>query len=81
MPNLTKVTIIAAAAGLAALGLAPPAEADPGDNPCGKTIIPICSLLPIMPDLDHNVDLTVDPNGLNSDTGNNAAPPVGRGSG
>ncbi|WP_236591467.1 hypothetical protein [Mycobacterium heckeshornense] len=59
----------------------PPAEADPGDNPCGKTIIPICSLLPIMPDLDHDVDLTVDPHGLDDDAGNDTGPSVGKGNG
>ncbi|BDB44028.1 hypothetical protein Mkiyose1665_02700 [Mycobacterium kiyosense] len=52
--------------GLVATGLylAAPAVADPDFDPCRATFIPICRMAPTMPDLDHDVDLTQDPNGL-----------------
>jgi hypothetical protein len=46
------------------LYLAVPAGADPGFDPCRSSFIPICRMAPMMPDLDHDVDLTQDPNGL-----------------
>jgi hypothetical protein len=60
----------AAIAGMSALGaavfIAAPAIADPGDNPCELAINFLCQFVPVAPDLDHDVDLTqqqpVDPN-------------------
>ena len=37
---------------------AAPALADPGMPPCGM-LSPICNLVPTMPELDHDIDLTV----------------------
>jgi hypothetical protein len=39
--------------------LAPPATASP-DIPCGSIPIPVCAFIPVLPDLDHDVDLTTD---------------------
>jgi hypothetical protein len=36
------------------------ALADPVD-PCRSMVIPVCSLVPVLPDLDHDVDLTTNP--------------------
>ena len=44
----------------AAVTLAAPASASP-DNPCGATLIPICAFVPMLPGLDHDVDLTTSP--------------------
>jgi hypothetical protein len=41
----------------AAITLAAPVSASP-DSPCGATLIPICALVPVLPGLDHHVDLT-----------------------
>jgi hypothetical protein len=66
---VVKRTVIAAAAALtAALFLATPAAAEPGDNPCEFAINYFCKFLPIAPNLEGDVDLTqqqpVDPNAL-----------------
>lgn len=60
-------TVVAAAAALAAaVFLAAPASAEPGDNPCEFAINYFCKFMPIAPDLEGDVDLTqqqpVDPN-------------------
>jgi hypothetical protein len=63
----------------AAITLAAPASASP-DNPCGATLIPICAFGPALPGLDHDVDLTTDPD-PNSQTPNDAqsqVPPMDR---
>jgi hypothetical protein len=63
----------------AAITLAAPASASP-DNPCGATLIPICAFVPALPGLDHDVDLTTDPD-PNSQTPNDAqsqVPPMDR---
>jgi hypothetical protein len=44
----------------AATTLAAPASASP-DSPCGATPIPICAFVPVLPGLDHDVDLTTGP--------------------
>jgi hypothetical protein len=44
----------------AAIALAAPVSASP-DNPCGATLIPICAFVPVLPSLDHDVDLSADP--------------------
>lgn len=52
-------------AGFVALGLASaltsagPAVAGPGDNPCALAINLLCRFVPIAPELDHDIDLTM----------------------
>lgn len=76
MSPITKTTMIAMAISAAGLALAAPVGADADFNPCGGGVIPICALVPVLPNLDHDVDLTRDPNALDpSDTpGPEAAP-------
>jgi hypothetical protein len=50
----------------AAMTLAAPASASP-DNLCGATLIPICAFAPVLPGLDHDVDLTTGPQGPEPD--------------
>jgi hypothetical protein len=63
---LTRMAVGAAGAVAAAVVLATPATAEPGDNPCDLAVNFLCRLVPMAPDLDHDVDLTgqlpVDPN-------------------
>jgi hypothetical protein len=59
--SIIRVTAAASTVILtAAMTLAAPASASP-DNPCGATLIPICALVPVLPALDHDVDLTTNP--------------------
>jgi hypothetical protein len=58
----------------AAITLAAPVSASP-DNPCGATLIAICAFVPVLPSLDHDVDLTTDPD-PNTQTHNDAQPQV-----
>ncbi len=64
---LFKSTFVAVAIGCASVWLATPASADTPANRCGAPLALICSLIPGLPDLDHDVDLTKDPSGLNPD--------------
>lgn len=64
MPTLRKVGIVVLGSVLAGLYLAVPAGADPGYDPCRSMLNPICRMVPMAPDLDHDIDLTQDPNGL-----------------
>lgn len=64
MPAVKKAGIVVLGTVVTGLYLAVPAGADPGNDPCRSMFIPICRIAPIMPDLDHDVDLTQDPNGL-----------------
>ena len=75
--RVTKKTAVAALGGLAAaIYLAVPASAAP-DNPCGQAFIPVCSFIPLLPNLDHDVDLTTDPGALNGDAGSALHPGPG----
>jgi hypothetical protein len=67
--------VAVAALGTVATGLllAAPAGADPGFDPCRSMFNPICRMVPIMPDLDHDIDLTQDPNGMTDGQGGQAA--------
>jgi hypothetical protein len=58
----------------AATTLAAPASAS-RDNPCRATLIPICAFVPVLPNLDHDVDLTTDPD-PSTQTPNDAQPPA-----
>ncbi|HXB88402.1 hypothetical protein [Mycobacterium sp.] len=62
MSVLKKAAIVTLGAVTSVLYLAIPAAADP--DPCGTLPIFICRMVPIAPDLDHDVDLTQDPSGL-----------------
>jgi hypothetical protein len=62
MSILNKAAVVALSTVTSALYLAIPAGADP--DPCGTLPIFICHLIPMAPDLDHDVDLTQDPSGL-----------------
>ena len=64
---LKKATIMVVSAVGAAVFLAGPASAEPGDNPCDLAVNFVCRFVPIAPDLEDDVDLTqlqppVDPN-------------------
>ncbi len=84
MSALKKAAIIALGTATTGLYLAVPAGADPGDDPCRSLFIPICRFLPIVPDLDHDIDLTEMPGGANAGPDGQSAPdnqpgPVHRG--
>lgn len=51
--------LIALAGGLAVgtLAVAAPAAADPGMPNCGQLSF-VCNMIPMMPELDHDVDMT-----------------------
>lgn len=64
---LTKAAIALVSAIGAAVFLAVPASAEPGDNPCELAVTFLCKFVPIAPHLEGDVDLTqqlppVDPN-------------------
>jgi hypothetical protein len=56
---MLKRSVIAAAGVVgAAMLLATPANADPGDNPCEFSVSFICRFVPIAPGLEGDIDLT-----------------------
>jgi hypothetical protein len=55
---LKRTAVVAAAALVAGMLLAGPADADPGDSPCELAISYFCKFVPIAPDLDHDLDVT-----------------------
>lgn len=64
---LKKLAIAVVSAIGAAVFLAVPASAEPGDNPCELAVTFLCKFVPIAPNLEGDVDLTqqlppVDPN-------------------
>lgn len=61
-------------AAVAAVTAAAPVSADQSGGPCGLFSNPLCALVPVLPNLDHDVDLTKDPNGLTDDSGAAPAP-------
>ncbi|OBF37456.1 hypothetical protein A5719_21850 [Mycolicibacterium peregrinum] len=56
--GLTKA-MMAAVLATAAFAGAPTAVAEPAEDPCGLTFSLFCRLVPIVPELEHSVDLTV----------------------
>jgi hypothetical protein len=74
MRTTTAAATLIAGAVATAISLSARAEAGPNPGPCGFTLIPICLMIPVMPDLDHDVDLTQDPNGLNGRATGDLAP-------
>jgi hypothetical protein len=56
---MLKRSVIAAVSAVgAAVLLAAPAGAEPGDNPCEMAISFVCRFVPIAPDLEGDIDLT-----------------------
>lgn len=55
---LKKVMIAAVSAIGAAVLLAVPAGAQPGDNPCELAVTFLCKFVPIAPHLEGDIDLT-----------------------
>jgi len=56
---MLKRSVIAAVSAVgAAMLLAAPAGAEPGDNPCEMAISFVCRFVPIAPDLEGDIDLT-----------------------
>lgn len=64
MPTFMRRALVAAGAAGAAIAFSAPASANPGDAPCPLALVPVCVLLPAYPNLDHDVDLTQDPDAL-----------------
>jgi hypothetical protein len=65
MVTLKKAVIVTVGVIAVVLGLAAPASADPGDDPCQLAVTFLCRFVPIAPDLDHDIDLTQDPGAIN----------------
>lgn len=63
MSQIPKVGLLSAMCAAAMLDLMPPASAAPND-PCAMPFMPICAVLPVLPDLDHDTDLTTGPGPL-----------------
>ena len=77
--SICGVTTAASAAMLtAAMRLAAPASVS-GDNPCWATLVPVCALVPVLPGLDHDVDLTrgPDPDAVTPNDAEFPASPIG----
>ncbi len=55
---MRRLSIVILGGLAAALLAAAPAQADP-DNPCELAVNFLCRMVPIAPDLDHDIDLTV----------------------
>jgi hypothetical protein len=72
---IARTATIAAAASAIAVCLAAPAGADSDGVSCPLVLTPVCSAVPMLPDLDHDVDLTKDPNALTGDAGGQPTPP------
>lgn len=58
MRSCKQVLFAAITAFAASMLLSPPAQADKNDDPCSLRVTIFCRFLPIVPDLDHDVDLT-----------------------
>jgi hypothetical protein len=68
MIMLKKAVVVAIAAIGISLGVAPPAGADTDDDPCQLAVNFLCKLVPMAPDLDHDIDLTQKPATVNGQT-------------
>lgn len=64
MSALKRAAIVFLGTVTTGLCLAGSAAADPGFDPCGSSVPFACRLFPMAPDLDHDVDLTQDPDAL-----------------
>jgi len=63
MRTIALTVAAAAATWAAAVGLSAPAHAGPTPGQCGLAMSFICAMIPALPELDHDIDLTQDPNG------------------
>jgi hypothetical protein len=78
MSMAKKAAILALATVTTSLYLAGPAVADPSD-PCHGGGSFLCRMIPIMPDLDHDIDLTQNPDAMQSpDAMTGGQDPVGQ---
>jgi hypothetical protein len=66
MRNTAIALTAIAAMSAAAVGLSSPAHAGPTPGQCGLAMSFICAMIPALPELDHDIDLTQDPNGPNA---------------
>ena len=69
MSFLKRAAIGLLAAVTTGLCLAAPASADPGFDPCHSSVLFVCRMFPVMPDLDHDIDLSQDPDAMTSGQG------------
>jgi hypothetical protein len=58
---LKRAAVALSGAVMTGLCLAAPAGADPGFDPCHSSVPFLCRMFPMMPDLDHDIDLSQDP--------------------
>ena len=78
MSALTRAAIIALGAVTTGLCVAAPAGADPGFDPCHSSVPFLCRMFPMMPDLDHDIDLSQDPDAWTSGHGPASQPGIGQ---
>lgn len=57
---LVRIAALTAGLLLAGATVAAPASAEPGMPPCELALAFICGMLPAMPQLDHDIDLTTE---------------------
>jgi hypothetical protein len=69
MSFLKRAAIVVLGAVTTGLCLAAPAGADPGFDPCRSSVLFVCRMFPVMPDLDHDIDLTQDPDAMTTGQG------------
>ncbi|MCV7102847.1 hypothetical protein [Mycobacterium palustre] len=81
MPVIKRAALILLGAMTTGLCLAVPAGADPGFDPCRSSVPFICRMFPMMPDLDHDLDLTQNPETRTAGPGQVDQPDAGLGSG
>lgn len=72
MPSVHRLAACAAGVATVAVMAAAPVSAAP-TNPCAGALIPVCLFVPIFPELDHDIDLTQNPDAL---TAPDVAPPA-----
>jgi hypothetical protein len=58
MRNYRQAVVAAMAAITASILLSNPAQADDRNDPCGFAAATLCRFLPMMPELEHYIDLT-----------------------
>lgn len=59
MRAATKMTVLGAVVAVSALFHSSPAAADPnGPPPCEGPLAFVCGMVPMMPELEHDIDLT-----------------------
>jgi hypothetical protein len=73
---MKKAAIVLSGVVTTALCLAAPAGADPGFDPCHSSVPLLCRMFPMMPDLDHDIDLSQDPDAWTGGQGPASQPGV-----